>query len=160
MKNDSSPDYPESDSKRDLRVVFASSRKLGVFADEIEAIADWRTPTPLPYAPKAVLGVVCIHGRMLTVLDIAALLGEEVGVARSSPSSIVALCGDEQLALAVDRAAETFAVAADELQEMKDEERSVILGVVAHAGESITMLNVRELFPAAIRGHERRRRRF
>ena len=160
MKNDSSQDYPESDSKRDLRVVFAGSRKLGVFADEIEAIADWRTPTPLPHAPKAVLGVVCIHGRMLTVLNAAALLGEEVGVAPSGPSSMVALRGDEQLALAVDRAGETIAVAADELQDTKNDERSVILGIVDHGGESITVLNVRELFPAAIRGHERRRRRF
>jgi purine-binding chemotaxis protein CheW len=160
MKNDSSQDYPESDSKRDLRVVFAGSRKLGVFADEIEAITDWRTPTPLPHAPKAVLGVVCIHGRMLTVLDIAALLGERVSVAPSSPACIVALRGDEQLALAVDRAGETIALAADELQDTKNDERSLMLGFVDHGGESITVLNVRELFPAAIRGHERRRRRF
>jgi purine-binding chemotaxis protein CheW len=160
MKNDSSQDYQESDSKRDLKVVFTGSRKLGVFADEIEAVADWRTPTPLPHAPKAVLGVVCIHGRMLTVLNVGPLLGEEVSVASSSPSSIVALRGDEQLALAVDRAGETIAVAADELQDTKDDGRSVILGVVRSGGESITVLNVRELFPAAIRGHERRRRRF
>jgi chemotaxis signal transduction protein len=160
MKNDSSQGYPESDSKRDLRVVSAGSLKLGVFADEIEAIADWHTPTPLPHAPKAVLGVVCIHGRMLTVLDIAALLGEKVSVAPSSPGCIVALRGDEQLALAVDRAGETIAVAADELQEAKDDELSVILGVVRSGDESITVLNVQELFPAAIRGHERRRRRF
>ncbi len=160
MKNDSSQDYQESDSKRDLKVVFTGSRKLGVFADEIEAVADWRTPTPLPHAPQAVLGVVCIHGRMLTVLNVGPLLGEEVSVASSSPSSIVALRGDEQLALAVDRAGETIAVAADELQDTKDDGRSVILGVVRSGGESITVLNVRELFPAAIRGHERRRRRF
>ena len=160
MKNDSSQDYRESDSKRDLKVVFAGSRKLGVFADEIETIAYWRTPTPLPHAPKAVLGIVCIHGRMLTILNVATLLGEEVGVAPSSPSSIVALRGDEQLALAVDRAGENIAVAADELQDTKDDGRSVILGVVDHGDESITVLNVRELFFAAIRGHERRRRRF
>ena len=160
VKNNSSQDYRESDSKRDLKVVFVGSRKLGVFADEIETIADWRTPTPLPHAPKAVLGVVCIHGRMLTVLNVAALMGEGVGVASSSPSSIVALRGDEQLALAVDRAGENLAVAADELQDPKDDGRSVILGFVDHGDESITVLNVRELFFAAIRGHERRHRRF
>ncbi len=141
MKNNSSQDYRESDSKRDLRVVFAGSRKLGVFADEIETIANWRTPTPLPHAPKAVFGVVCIHGRMLTVLNVAALMGE-------------------QLALAVDRVGENIAVAADELQDPKDDGRSVILGFVDQGDESITVLNVRELFFAAIRGHERRHRRF
>jgi len=160
VKKDSSQDYRENDSKRDLKVVFAGSRKLGVFADEIETIADWRTPTPLPHAPKAVLGVVCIHGRMLTVLNLAALMGEGVVVALSSPSSIVALRGDEQLALAVDRAGENIAVGADELQEPKDDGRSVVLGFLDHGDESITVLNVRELFFAAIRGHERRHRRF
>ena len=160
MKNDSSQDYRESDSTRDLKVVFAGSRKLGVFADEIETIADWRTPTPLPHAPKAVLGVVCIHGRMLTVLNVAALMGERVGLAPSNESSIVALRGDEQLALAVDRAGEDIAVGADELQDPKDDGSSVILGFLDHGDESITVLNVRELFFAAIRGHERRHRRF
>jgi chemotaxis signal transduction protein len=160
MKNDSSPDYRENDLKRDLKVVFAGSRKLGVFADEIETIADWRTPTPLPHAPKAVLGIVCIHGRMLTVLNVAALLGEEVGVAPSRPSSIVALRGDQQLALAVDRAGENIAVAADEFQDTKDDGRGPILAFVDHGDESIPVLNVRELFFGAIRGHERRRRRF
>jgi chemotaxis signal transduction protein len=159
MKNDSSQDYRESDSTRDLKVVFAGSRKLGVFADEIETIADWRTPTPLLHAPKAVLGVVCIHGRMLTVLNMAALMGEGVGLAPSSESSIVALRGDEQLALAVDRAGENIAVGAGELQDPKDDGSSVILGFLDHGDESITVLNVRELFFAAIRGHERRHRR-
>ena len=157
MTNDTSPDYSESDSKRDLRVVFAGSRKIGVFADEIEAIVDWRAPTPLPHAPKSVLGVVSIHGRMLTVLDIAALLGDEVGVVASS---IVVLRGDEQLALAVDSADDTITITAEELQNTETDERSVILGVVPRGDESITVLNVGELFPAAIRGHERRRRRF
>ncbi len=165
MKTDLTPDYPESDPLRELRIVLAGSRKLGIFADAIEAIADWRTPTPLPKAPRAVLGVVCIHGRMLTVLDVVALLSEEVGVALSKPSnpssplSIVALRGDEQLALAVDSVGETIAIATDELQAAKSE-GGPILGVVHRDGASITVLNAAELFASAIRGRERRRRRF
>ena len=160
MKNDLSQDYSEGDPLRELRIVFAGSRKLGIFADAIEAIADWRMPTPLPKAPRSVLGVVCIHGRMLTVLDVAALLNEEVGVAPSSPSSIVALRGDEQLALAVDSVGETIAIATDELQAAKSDEGRPILGVVHRGDETVTVLNIGELFAAAIRGRERRRRRF
>ena len=127
VKNNSSQDYRESDSKRDLRVVFAGSRKLGVFADEIETIATWRTPTPLPHAPKAVFGVVCIHGRMLTVLNVAALMGEGA-------------FGGVKVFRGLDPV--------------------VGIGFVDQGDESITVLNVRELFFAAIRGHERRHRRF
>ena len=163
MKTDLTQDYPESDPLRELRIVFAGSRKLGIFADAIEAIADWRIPTPLPKAPRAVLGVVCIHGRMLTVLDVVALLNEEVGVASSkpsNPSSIVALRGDEQLALAVDGVGETIAIATDELQAAESDEGRPVLGVVHRGDAPVTVLNLGELFAAAIRGRERRRRRF
>jgi purine-binding chemotaxis protein CheW len=158
MKNDPLPGNAQAETSTcKLKVLFAGSHCLGVFAEEIEAIADWRTPTPLPHAPKAVLGVVSIHGRMLTVLDVAALLGEDLN---DAPSSIVALRGDEQLALAVDRAGETIEIAADELRTATGDERSVIRGVVDHGGDSITVLKVGALFAAAIRGRERRRRHF
>ena len=158
MKEDLSDDYPESDPSRELRIVFAGSRKLGVFADAIETIADWRAPTPLPKAPRPVLGVVCVHGRMLTVLDVAALLDEGRAIAR--PSSIVALRGDEQLAFAVDRVGETIALAPDELPAARNEERRPILCVLHRDDETVAVLNLAELFAVAIRGHERRHRRF
>ena len=158
MKDDLTEDYPESDPLRELRILLAGSRKLGVFADAIEAIADWRAPTPLPKAPPAVLGVVCIHGRMMTVLDVAALLDEGREIAR--PSKIVALRGDEQLALAVDSVGETIALAPDELAAAQNEERSPILCVLHRSDETVAVLNLAELFAVAIRGHERRHRRF
>ena len=141
---------------REVRVVFAGSHTIGVLGDEIDIIADWRTPTPLPNAPASVLGVVCIRGRMLTVLDTAALLGEG---AKETPAFIVALRGDEQLALAVDRAGDTHQISEEEWTTSK--ERSLILGVVkCKNNTSVSVLNVNELFATAMRGRERRRRRF
>lgn len=141
------------DSAREVRVVFAGSRMLGVFKDEIDAIVDWRVPTPLPGAPKAVLGVVSIRGRMLTVLDAAALLGETA----VNPARIVALRGDEQLALAVDREGDVIRSPA-ELRSATGT-RPLILGVIVKGTESIAVLNTGELFSTAMRGRERRQRR-
>jgi chemotaxis signal transduction protein len=157
MKNDPNFDLDEQrDATRHLRVMFAGSHCLGLFADEIEAIAEWRTPAPLPDAPAVVLGIASIHGRMLTVLEAAVLLGE---TATAAPGKIVALRGDEQLALAVDRTGDLIEVASEELA-AASENGSLILGVILRAEQSISVLDSKQLFATAMRGRERRRRRF
>lgn len=143
--------------RRELRVIFTGARHFGVFVDEIETISDWRVPTPLPQAPNSVLGVVCIHGRMRTVIDVLRLLGAEAG---ATPSKLVALRGEEQLAFAIDRVGEAFEIAAAEVQPAVADQGPLFLGVVHRGSEPLPVLNVRELFATAIRGHERRRRRF
>ncbi len=75
------------------------SLTLGVPDEMILAISDWIEPAPLPFAPPSVLGIVSMHGRMFTVVDAAVLLARK---AQHRVRSIVALRGDEQLALAID----------------------------------------------------------
>ena len=147
---------------RAVRVMFAGSQCFGLFAEEIESIADWRTPSPLPDAPTGVLGVVSIRGRMLTVLDPAVLLGESAGAARGK---IVRLRGDEQIALAVDRTGEVIELAADELKAASEASKKgpltqLLLGVVSKGEQSIAVLDHNQLFATAMRGRERRQRQF
>lgn len=149
-------DAEESNPVRELRIVAAGSHRFGVFVDEIEAVVDWRAPTPLPQAPRSVLGVVCIHGRMLTVIDLAVLLGGDV----SATAKLVALRGEEQLAFGVDRVGEAVEVAATEMRSAAADQGPLFRGVVQRGNEAVAVLNLVELFPAAIRGRERRRRRF
>ena len=141
---------------RAVQVMFVGSQCFGLFAEEIESIADWRTPSPLPDAPTGVLGVVSIRGRMLTVLDPAVLLGESAGAARGK---IVRLRGDEQIALAVDRTGEVIKIAADELQ-AASETSPLILGLLSKGEQSIAVLDHNQLFATAMRGRERRQRQF
>ena len=126
-----------------LQTFLRAGVKFAIPAEEIAAVVDWRRPTALPQAPPAVLGVVSIQGRMLTVLDPVVLLqspGEETG----HSGLIVALRGDEQLALVVDEKGETVAGDFENAAE----------------GEAIAILDVRNLFTVAMRGRERRQRRF
>ena len=83
-------------------LVLSSSRSC----NEVATVVSWRKPTPLPHPPAPILGVVSIQGRMLTVVDPAILFAEDGG--QSARSSIVALRGDEQLALAVDEEGESL----------------------------------------------------
>lgn len=149
----------EQRERRELLVMRAGARRLGVFADEAESVTEWREPTPLPGAPAAVLGVVHIRGCMLTVLDPLALLGESP--ADGSRGFIIALRGDEQLALAVDRAERIDEIFADEVQPLsrKAGGASVLSGVLQREHELIVVLDTTGLFATAMQGDERRRRR-
>ncbi len=153
---------------RKLQLLQTGASQFGIFTDEIATIVAWREPTPLPRAPKSVLGVVSIEGRMLTVLDLAMLAGGEAAsnnAARDIPAHLIALRGDEQLALAVDAVGETIQLAATDLADFADSPAketagALVLAVMQHNGADVNILNLKELFPTAIQGRERRRRRF
>ena len=117
------------------------SRLYGVDESKVATVANWRQPTPLPHAPPAVLGIVSLQGRMLTVLDLRRLTGGE-STDDATPQHVIALRGDEQLALAVD-------TVEGSIESPRDSN-----------GPQVEVINVSELFPLAIQGRERRQRRF
>ena len=116
-------------------------RLFGVDESMVATVAEWRRPTPLPHAPPAVLGIVSVQGRMLTVLDLRQLTGAE-SVGNPTPQHVIALRGDEQLALAVD-------TVEGSIESPKDTN-----------GSQIEVINVSALFFLALQGRERRQRRF
>ncbi len=130
------------------------SLTLGVPDEMILAISDWTEPAPLPFAPPSVLGIVSMHGRMFTVVDAAVLLARK---AATQSRSIVALRGDEQLALAVDESLEVVSINPDDV--MNETETDLIQGTIRLNGEQILLLDLDSLFAGIIRGRERRRRR-
>jgi purine-binding chemotaxis protein CheW len=157
MANESTVNKGTRQRARELQVVLSGSRYLGILVDDIETIADWRPPTPLPQAPPGILGIVCIRGRMLTVLDANVLFGRGATDQRRI-TKIVALPGDEQVALAVEEIAEIITVNEDELPSPARD--ALVIAEIAAGDRSISVLNTKELFATAMRGHERRRRQF
>ena len=144
---------------RKVQLFRARALQFGVFETEIATIAEWHEPTPLPHAPESVLGVVSIQGRMLTVLDLTFLAGESLP-ADNFFLYIVALRGDEQLALAVNKLDELIEYSSLGSEKATQNNERFVLKVLTVAGEDVRLLNVTELFPAALQGRERRRRRF
>ena len=116
---------------RQLRALQIGSKRVGVLEDDVFTVAEWSEPTPLPFAPDSVLGIVAIESRMFTVLDLGSHLGSGPATRRKQ---IVALRGDEQLALAVDS--------------------------FENAQEDVALLDLSTLFATVMKGQERRRRRF
>jgi chemotaxis signal transduction protein len=130
-------------------------------AEIVEEVAEWRTLAPLPQAPVAILGVACIQARMFTVLDPHCLFDDAPqGWNESSPALIVALRGDEQLALALDAQEGSIQLDEEPIAASPAGDGNLVLATFVHDGETINIINPDNLFPIAIRGRERRRRRF
>ncbi|MBA2733316.1 MAG: chemotaxis protein CheW, partial [Acidobacteria bacterium] len=146
----------------ELVLAQAGTWHIGLFAEEVESVTEWRDPIPLPYAPPAILGVVSVRGRMLTVIDPATLLGERSSekVKTTTPGFIIALRGDEQLALAVNRVDGHLGIYLSEIVASVGSANSNIMrGIIQGAHGQTIVLDARELFAAAMQGAERRRQR-
>lgn len=155
---------------RTLQLFRAGYHIYGVFADEIATIVSWREPTPLPQSPKSVLGIVSLQGRMLTVLDLASLFIGDAASSDTTPTEsvssearaqyLIALRGDEQLAIAVHDVQTTIEVGDSDFDDKQETAGALVVGVLHREGLDIHVLNPKELFSTAIQGRERRRRRF
>jgi chemotaxis signal transduction protein len=160
----------EAPERREIILLSSGAHAFAVYAEEADGVTRDLKPTPLPGAPRAVAGVVCVRGRMRTVLDPLALLPAPEGAAGGGAEEaeppmaafIVTLRGDEQLALAVGRVEGIVELQADapgdDSQQNAPGSPSV-RGTLTHEGRPVTLLDPANIFEAAMRGTERRRQR-
>ena len=146
--------------RREIVLVRAGRHWLGVFAEEAAGVERGSRPTPLPHAPAAVLGIVSVRGRILTLIDSLALLGESRAGASldAQPAFILALRGDEQLALAVDSEGQLREIYTSEIEPPAGAEASIARGTFQDENRRVVILDVARLFDAAVEGMEPRRR--
>src|SRR5256885_6603401 len=156
------PPSADEPQLRDLFSFSAGDATFAVFAEEVEATAERSRPAKLPNAPPAVLGIVSVRGRMVTTLDPLALTNAAGAEWPAELPWVVALRGDEQLALAADLLGETITIASADIEPNVEagDSNQAILGIARHGGQEIRVLNTANLFSAAVRRRERRRRRF
>lgn len=138
-----------------LRLVRIGNIVVAVPEADVLTLVDWRKPSPIPFAPPTVLGVVAVQGRMFTVIDIAKLLGVDT----DQQKSILALRGREQLALALSSAGEEIRIETNQI-DLPEEYLQLSKGTIERDGGMIHILAADKLFALALQGHERRRRRF
>jgi chemotaxis signal transduction protein len=182
------PQHDPARDARELFAFGAGGRLFAVYAEEADGVAEGLTPAPLPHAPAAVLGVVSVRGRVRTLLHTPALVaasGAQAathGAAQSAshedahareehedahaledapthaPRFVVALRGDEQLALAADSIEGVINVNLDSLS-ASDKREPPLAAALEHEGRLVQLLDTSRLFDAAMRGTERRRPR-
>ena len=136
---------------------------FAVFTDQVDATAESKPFAPLPRAPRAVLGVVCVRGRMLTVLDAGAALHETTKDWGQTLPYVLVLRGDDQLGLAAERCHDTITISSEDIipaAESSGPSGPETIGLVRYAGEEILILDAPRLFERVAQRRERRRRRF
>jgi chemotaxis signal transduction protein len=147
----------------DLLPFTIGNQTFAVFANEIETTAEARPVAQLPRAPAAVVGVVCVRGHMITVLDAVAI---GTGVVPRWPRTlpfVLVLRGHEQLGLVADTCRETITISAEDIEPAisgNESHPAPALGTVIYAGEAMVILDATRLFRCAVQRRERRRRRF
>ncbi|HEY0101289.1 MAG TPA: chemotaxis protein CheW [Pyrinomonadaceae bacterium] len=170
-------------ARRKLCVMRSGARLFAVYADEVAATSEDSRPTPLPFAPLPVRGIVSQRGRILTVIDPLPLLPPDAPTLAATPEApahtspqassltqphaplIVALRGDEQLALSVERIEHDLELFDDEDDHATDTTANASPGshllrrTIRHETDSVAILDTAHLFEAAMQGVERRRRR-
>lgn len=154
---------PRQPVLRDLFIFDAGALVFAVSADEVDGTTESRVPAVLPNSPQAILGVVCVRGRMLTVIDPSVLItGQTLRWPRALPN-VIALRGDEQLALVAQRCRDKITIEDTDIARpavTNEDSPSLLVGRVRYAGEEILVLDVNYLFASVMRQRERRRRRF
>lgn len=143
-------------------VVRAGERWLGLFAEDVACVvANGARPTPLPHAPAAVLGIVSVRGRILTLLDAPALLGERRADSETAapPPFILALRGEEQLALAVESPGRLCETSLAEILPPRDATENISRGTFQDGERAVIILDVTRLFALAVEGMSWRRRK-
>ncbi|MDQ1560085.1 MAG: CheW-like domain [Pyrinomonadaceae bacterium] len=177
-------------TRRRLFVMRSGARLFAVYADEVEATGENLTPTPLPFAPPPVRGLVSQRGRILTLIDPLPLLppvtphapttgtttDAQTSAQTSAPTDtttaplpfVVALKGDEQLALSVESIEHEVELYDDEAEAATDDEASDATGAslspllrrtIRYHAHAVALLDPARLFDAAMQGVDRRRRR-
>jgi len=141
-----------TDNLTQIRLISVATHTLGLREDSVLKVIDWSAPTPLPFAPNTVVGIVSVQGRMFTVVDLRVLLEAP----QQEGKQIIALRGAEQLALAVDESKSVIGV---EGVLERDGPSELFEGKVLVDGNEVSLLNPDALFAGVIRGRERRRRR-
>ena len=157
------PSGPREPILRDLFIFEAGALVFALLADQVDGTTEARVPAVLPHAPQAILGVVCVRGRMLTVIDPTVLItGQSLRWPRALPT-VIALSGDEQLALVAQHCRDKITIEDTDIVRPSDgaeDAAGLLVGRVRYGGEEILVLDVNHLFGSAMKQRERRRRRF
>lgn len=146
------------DSTIELRLFRLATERFALLAKEVADVTSWRHPVPLPGAPEAILGIVAVQGRMITVLDTAKILGDARTEELVNPDFVIVLVGQEQLGLTATSEGVALEISLSDIEVALNTEGRPLLGYVRQEGENVQILDPLQLFAAAIRGKERRRR--
>jgi len=134
-------------------VVQVLSFRIGreVYAFPIDAVQEIIPPmriTPVPNAPKEIMGILSLRGVVIPVLEIAVFLGQTPTPEGSETRIIVLRAGEEILGIHVDRVEHTVQVPVARMEpapQTVQDPRGLISGVFADGDRLLILLRPESL---------------
>ena len=98
----------------------AGGQSFSLDITHVREIRRWTQVTPLPHAPKEVLGVMNLRGSVIPIYDLSARFG--LGPTAESPRNVVvvAMIDNQTVGLLVEAVSEILSVSRDQIQETPD----------------------------------------
>ena len=116
----------------------------------IREIRGWGPATPIPHAPKEVIGVMNLRGMVIPIIDLANKLGMRSTDPSERSAIVVAEVFDMAMGLVVDRVSDILTIPASQLQPVPEIGMSAGMryadGMIAQSGGMICFLNLERMF--------------
>lgn len=117
----------------------------------VREIRGWTPVTPMPHAPRYVLGIINLRGAVLPIIDLSLRLGMKPAEPTVRHVIIVAQVGAKIVGLLVDAVSDILTVTDEKVQATPDIanelEKNYARGILAIEGRMICMIELESLFP-------------
>jgi purine-binding chemotaxis protein CheW len=116
----------------------------------IREIRGWAPSTPLPHAPKDVIGVMNLRGSVIPIIDLAYKLGMKSTVANERSAIVVAEVHNMVIGMLVDRVSDILTIPSSQVQPVPEVsasfDKSFSEGIIANENGMICFLNLSKMF--------------
>ena len=114
--------------------------------ESVTGVVRFDAPTPVPRAPRSIMGVVNMRGRVLPVIDLKVRFGSEPFSPGPLARIVVAVGGDGPVGVAVDAVTEVASFAVDELKALPegvlaDDTTGAFVGMVERGERLVIVLD-------------------
>jgi purine-binding chemotaxis protein CheW len=105
-----------SNTSLEIIAFYLGSEQFCVETLAIREIRGWAPCTPLPHAPRDVLGVMNLRGSVIPIIDLAARLGMPAAQPTERSAIVVAEVHGKVVGLVVERVSDILSVSPDDIQ--------------------------------------------
>lgn len=116
----------------------------------IREIRGWAPSTPIPHAPKDVIGVMNLRGTVIPIIDLAYKLGMQSTAANERSAIVVTEVRNMIIGMLVDRVSDILTIKSSEVQPAPEIttsfDKSYTDGIIARDNGMICFLNLAKMF--------------
>lgn len=126
-----------------------AGRQFGLPLRDVREVLSTQAATPIPLAPRAVVGSFNLRGRIVTLVDMRRRLGMPPRAGGAGGVTVVVERDQDLFGLAVDAAGDVMALAAEDLERapaaVDHRTRDCVGAFYRHAGQPLALLDIDRL---------------